>query len=243
MTGDDLIGQSLRLIGKLGEGEPATGQAAEDARLMLNDLLDQWQANSLLVETLKEDTFNLTADTATYTIGSGGTWNITRPTHIVRASVTPDSGATDVLDIPIAVFTAQQWAAVRVKSTTASFPYGIFYDKLMDANSRGTVHVYPVPTNTSAQIVLWTPEILNVFANLTTDYTFGPGYALALRLNLALLLAPEYGVLQVAPGLERRAAMALQVLERLNANDDVMLVDVGLLEHRRGGYNALTDEG
>lgn len=240
MTGAQLISRSLRLIGKLGEGETATGQAAEDARLFLNDMLDQWQAESLLVETEKEDTVTLAASTSSYSIGDGATWDLVRPTHIIRALVIPDSGASNPIQIPIRVVTPQGWAAIRAKSTTASYPYLIYYDKRMDSSSSGTVFVYPVTTNTSAQIVLWTPEILNSFTDLTTNYTFPPGYAMALRTNLAVFLTNEYGM-PTPPSLTTQAGEAKDVLERINTADDAMVIDGALLGGYTGGYNVLTD--
>lgn len=242
LTGQEIVERALRLIGKLGEGETPTAQAAQDARKYLNDILDQWQADHIRVFANNiQNTVNLTASQQDYTIGSGGDFNIVRPVRIIRAQTIPDSTADPKIEIPINVLTAQRWAALRQKTTTAAYPYALFYNKTMDTNARGQVSVYPIPTNTSAQLILWTEAQLETFTDLSTSFQFAPGYSRAMRENLAIALASEYGA-EPPLRLVEQANEAMQIIERTNADDETMIVDPGLWK-ASGGYNIFTDEG
>lgn len=71
----DIINGSLRTIGALASGEAADAMQANDAFVVLNDMLAQWSTERMMIHYVTEVVFNLTGGTYQYTIGPGGTVN------------------------------------------------------------------------------------------------------------------------------------------------------------------------
>jgi hypothetical protein len=63
----------LRSIGAFGSGDTIGTPEANDAFYLLNEMLDQWSNDHLLVFTVQEVIHELTGGVFTYTIGQGGT--------------------------------------------------------------------------------------------------------------------------------------------------------------------------
>ena len=68
----DVISRSLKDIGALEAGENPTADAAQDAFDMLNDLVDQWSNEDMMVFYKNEIVFPITPGQTQYTIGPGG---------------------------------------------------------------------------------------------------------------------------------------------------------------------------
>ena len=241
MTANELIGRTLRTIGVLASGETATSNEAADAFTILNNMVDTWGTERLTIYTVARTAFNLTASTQDYTIGSGGTFNIVRPVWIVAASIIPDRGASSaqLVELPITnALTVKEWQQIGIKGTTSSYPTAFYYDKTWAAGL-GQISVWPVPDNSNAQLVLYTPTALTQFTDPTTAYTFPPGYEEALRYQLALRLAPEFGV-DLSPDVRLLASQTFANIKRANTSPDVLGIDPAL-RAEGGRYNWRTD--
>ena len=68
----DVISRALKDIGALEAGETPTPDAAQDAFDMLNDMLDQWSNEDMMVFYKTEIVFPITAGQSQYTIGPTG---------------------------------------------------------------------------------------------------------------------------------------------------------------------------
>ena len=68
----DIISRALKDIGALEAGETPAPADAQDALDMLNDMLDQWSNEQMMVYYKTEIIFTLTAGQTQYTIGPGG---------------------------------------------------------------------------------------------------------------------------------------------------------------------------
>jgi len=68
----DVISRALKDIGALEAGETPTPEAATDAYDMLQDILDQWSNESMMVFYKNEIIFPITPSQSQYTIGPGG---------------------------------------------------------------------------------------------------------------------------------------------------------------------------
>ena len=68
----DIISRALKDIGALEAGETPTSDAAQDAFDMLNDMLDQWSNEDMMVFYKTEIVFSITPGQSQYTIGAGG---------------------------------------------------------------------------------------------------------------------------------------------------------------------------
>jgi hypothetical protein len=71
----DIISRALKDIGALEAGETPTSEAAQDAFDMLNDLVDQWSNEDMMVFYKSEIVFPITSGQTQYTIGPTGNIN------------------------------------------------------------------------------------------------------------------------------------------------------------------------
>jgi hypothetical protein len=244
MTARQLIYSALRFIGVLRTGQSAAPEAEADGLVMLQSMIDQWQTERLMVYTINRNQFALTASQQVYTVGSGGNWNIPRPARIERAGViVPGTYPTE---LPIRKISIQQWAQeYPAKTVTSSLPTA-FYENggfpLIE------VTLWPVPSVATNSIALYTWSPLQSFADLTTDYSFPPGYDLALRFNLGEMLWPMFVVnsksnangmqLQMVQQMAREAKQKIKTLNQPVLN---MRVDPQLTVNRYG-WNWITGE-
>lgn len=191
MTGNDFILGALQELNVYQQGAPLEADDGTLGLVWLNRLLDSWAAERLMMFTVLRTVKNLTSGTATYTIGATGSIAIQRPDYIQQAGRIQDTSATTVIEVPVSILDVNQWASVPQK-TLAGPTTAIFYDRAYDASGLGTINCYPVQNTSTAQLVLYTPQWLAQFADLTTDYLFPPAYQSAIHYNLALALAGPF---------------------------------------------------
>lgn len=239
MTGNALIARALKLLGVLGASETADSDDALDALDTLNDMVSGWKLDPGWMHAMTRVTKALTAGTASYTIGSGGSINVERPVDIISALLILDNTATTPTEVPLDVLTDQRWQGIPQK-TMSGQPGAVFLDRAWTAGL-ATLNIWPVTSQSNQTLVLYVPGLpVASFADLTTDYTFPPGYGRALRYNLAKELAGEYGKAMLPSDLEI-AATSLADVHRANALDVELVVDLALQGRRdfdimQGGY-------
>lgn len=238
MTGADLVASAMKTIGTLASGETPSSEEANDALLRLNDLLDAWGTQRLTIYYQARTVKTLAASTASYTIGTGGSINIARPTVIENAGLILDTSATIPTEVPLQVLTLDQWAAIRQKTLASALSQKVFYDYGWTAGL-GLIYPWPIPTVGTTQLVIYSPQALTAMT-LAADYTFPPGYARLLRMGLARDLAPEFGATwdQAKDDLYREA---ISDVKRSNFRLSDLSYDPAVLPHGGGYYNILTD--
>jgi hypothetical protein len=75
-------------------------------------------------------------------------------------------------------------------------------------------------------------EKLTEVANLSTVLYYPPGYLRAFTYNLAMEIAPEFGV-EPSPQVKRIAMTSKRDLKRINNPDDVMALPYALVANRQ----------
>ena len=75
----DLITKALQKIGAVTKDETLSAGDVSDALSSLNDMISSWSLDSLIVYASTLENFTLTPGSYSYTIGSGGNFNTTRP--------------------------------------------------------------------------------------------------------------------------------------------------------------------
>jgi hypothetical protein len=68
----DIVTRAMKDIGALAGGEVPTADEAQDGLAMLNDMIDQWSNESMMVFYRTEIVFNTIQNTVQYTLGPGG---------------------------------------------------------------------------------------------------------------------------------------------------------------------------
>jgi len=180
-----LVKSSLRLIGALASGENPTPEELDDALLVLNDLYENWSTEKLSVWGSATQTFALVPGQATYTIGTGGNFNTTRPVSI-DDSFTTFSG----VDTPVRVTSQEEYDLIAYKSMQQPVVEQLVY---VNDYPLGRITVWPVP-NAAATLTLNMGRVLPATIVATDTLTGPPGFLKAIRFCLAVELAPEFGV-------------------------------------------------
>lgn len=188
MTGRDLVSASLRLIGAIAPGESVDSQEATDGLAAINRLIDSWSNENLLIYAITREQFTLVANTTSYTIGSGGDFNTTRPQWIERALIRDDS-VTDPIEYTVSLLSNEEYSSIASKSVTSQIPYALYDD---GGYPLRTLSLYPTPS-AAHKLVLYSGKPLTTIASLDTSLSLPPGYERALVYNGALELSPEYG--------------------------------------------------
>jgi hypothetical protein len=174
-TARTLTREAMEEIGACGFGETPEASATDLAFRRLNDMIDGWRNHSLLTYHIGWQSVALTPSMQTRTIGTGGQINVARPTRIdVGSYVVVGSESYDLKQV-----TRDEWASIAEKTLTGDRPYVFYYEP---SSPLGVVHFWPQATCTA---YLALPTVLSTFADLSTEYTFPPGYKDAIVLSLA----------------------------------------------------------
>jgi hypothetical protein len=243
MTGLSLITDTLLDLGVLAAEETPSNAEAVDCLRRLNRMIDAWGTQRLTMLAIVRTSTVIAANTASYTIGTGGEINIVRPLKIQPgdARLILDTSATTATEVPLEVLTEPEWAAVTQKSLTSSLVQAISYDYAWTAGL-GRITFWPVPTVGTTALVLYTPLAITAFADLTTSYTFAPGYEEALQDNLTLRCAPMFGK-PITPEMTDRARQSLGTIKRANIRPVELQIDAAAFMGRGGGGSGVDGSG
>lgn len=229
----DLITSSLRLLQEVGAGEVATSESVADGLSALNRMLDSWSVDKDVIYTESREQFNLVGGTASYTIGSGGTFNTTRPLSIDQAFITSGS-----LTYEIAVNDASQYALISDKQIQA-MPSDVYYDGNYPLS---TMIFWPVP-DSAYTLNLYSKKPLNNFTAATDVVNLPQGYERAIIYNLAVEIAPEYGK-EAPASVQKTARTSLKAIESLNNanNKQLLRADLMLQDMNKNSFDVYSGE-
>lgn len=224
-TAINMVSRAMRLARVLGKGETPDEDESADGLTALNAMLDSWSIERLFVYYMVEESLTLVANQATYTMGSGGNLNTTRPTRIDDSCFIRDSG----FDYPLTLIDDGQYSSICAKSTaTSNVPEFLFADM---QNPLVRLNFYAVPSSANvAHIKSW--KQLQQFTALTDVLALPPGYQRAIEYSLAEEFGPEFGV-QILPDVKQIALKARANIKRINAPSPIMSSDVGLMNLTR----------
>lgn len=197
-TAQTLIKAALRSIGAISTGETPTADELEDGLESLQFMLRSWSARGVRIYFTTTESIALTGATS-YTWGSGGTIATARPVKIHGA------------------YTSENIVEVVDEAK---------YRRLVVANQGGPVqwlwyqpqyplaYLYPWPLDSATLYVHSSKELTEPTA-ITSTIAFPTVYDDAIKWNLAVRLAPEYGK-EPSNTVMSLAASTLQAMETLN---------------------------
>lgn len=223
----DLITRSLRDIGAIGISEVPTSEEAQDALLMLNDMLDTWSTEKLIVFNTAPQVFTYATFKSTYTIGPGGDFDTVRPVRIQNAYNRQNQAQP--ADFPIYVTgNYEEYSDIITKTTQSSLVTVLYYDGNYPLQN---LYLWPVPNSGDYSLVLWTWSPITDFDSIASVISLPPGYSRALRSNLSIELCSSYGKVP-SQTLVNTAIESKAQLKRLNNVLPMMSFDSSLT--RRG---------
>src|SRR5262245_52428260 len=233
-TGLQVITDSLKLIGVVAGHEVPTSAEQQDSLARLNELIDSWGVHAQTMYVPRRVTVPLSVGVQTYSLGVGGVINHPAPLTLDAASyLTTASVPTEIY---LDVASDQTYVGQPVKTLTGTSPQAVSYTR---GAPLGEIWVWPVPSVASTLVLYWR-EPVHAFPDLTTSVDLLAGYARALRCNLALELAPEFGR-QADPLVVSMARESLADVKRANLPYMEVSIDEGLLGEGISGYNIQTD--
>ena len=188
----------------------------------VNSMIDSWSNDRLLIFTLSQTSFALTASQGSYTIGNGGDFNMARPTRIVDPCFIRDS---DGNDSELKLIDAQAYGRIVDKDADGTYPVYLFYDYGYSATSTATVRFWPEP-DSGLSTFINTLQPLQTFTAISTNLLFPPGYQDAIETNYAVRSA--LGVVPVSAELMAIARQTKAAIKTTNLPAPVMRLDYGV---------------
>lgn len=225
-TAGDQINAALRLIGQLAEGETPSAATSQDALAAMNQMLDSWSTERLMIYNTQDQVFTWPASQITRTIGPSGNFVGNRPVAIDDSTYYRD--ATTNVSYGIKIINQQQYDGIAVKTVTSTYPQVLWVNmEYPDVK----LTIYPQPTRDLEWHIISVQELTQP-AVLATTLAFPPGYLRAFKYNLAVEIANEFGV-EPPPTVQRIAMTSKRNLKRQNDPGDVMSMPYSLTATRQ----------
>lgn len=225
-TAGELIKGALRLIGQLAEGEEPSADTMQDSIMAMNQMIQSWDTERLSVFSTQDQVFTWPAYEMTRTIGPTGNFVGDRPIEIDDATYFKDPSSG--LSFGVKMINQQQYDGIAFKTVTSTYPQVMFVNNTFPDM---TMTVYPVPIKALEWHII-SVETLTEVSSVATDMYFPPGYLRAFRYNLAMELAPEFGV-EPSPQVTRIAMTSKRNLKRINNPGDIMAIPYPIVATRQ----------
>lgn len=220
-TARDLIKNSLRLIGSISTGETLSADEAVDGLLALNNLVDSWSNEKLIINQFVREEFTLTSGTQSYTLGATGALVTSRPIKIESASL--EIQGASPYEVPMEIIDFDEWSRISDRSIQSSIPTKLYVE---GSFPNSTIHLWPVPASAN-KVVLYSRKPIASFALVDDNVSLPPGYLRALTYNLAIEIAPEYGK-EPTSTVVMIAREAKENIKRTNSQSYIMGFDNGI---------------
>jgi hypothetical protein len=200
----------------MASGETTPLAMANESLAVLNDMIDGWNAERQAIFTTRSDDFPYVLGKQSYTLGTGGDFNIPRPARIDAMSTILLNNPANPVEVPMAMYSVEDWQTqVPVKVVNGSIPL-ICYDD--GGFPLRTLNFWPIPNEQPNAVRIYSWQALTQPAALASVIAFPPGYAEAFRYNLAVRLAAEFAS-TLSPTVATIAIASLARLKTMNAPD------------------------
>lgn len=227
-TVGDLIRYAMRISGIAGQGQTPSSEDMQDAIDTLIMTIGQWQQRRWLTFDLAETVVTSTGAT-TYTIGTGGAFNVPRPDRIESAFMRFLSSAQQI-DYPLGIIPSREdYNNIALKSFV-SWPGALFYES---SYPLGILHFYPVPSASVYELHVFTKSLLPVYVGETDALALPDEYIEALTYTMVVKLTLNYG-LDPKPGHVAAMKAALNTIRQSNTQIAALQMPAGLPGMRRG---------
>src|SRR6185312_10888366 len=137
------------------------------------------------------DTAFTSTGALSYTVGTGGNFNIPRPDRLENGNFIRQTipSQPNLVDYPLGLIEAREdYNRISLK-TLGTFPQWVFYDP---AYPTGNLFVWPVPQASLYEIHICTKEQLSQFTSLSQTISLPQEYMAAIHHNLVVRLRAAY---------------------------------------------------
>lgn len=253
-TTRELLSGAHRLLGLVNSGNVLPEAVYQDNLVALNQMIDSWSTERLAVFCTQDQTYYWEAGNRIRTLGPTGDFvyilanqsdtpivtqgedyigvdDATTQRPILLEDSTYFRDPSTNVSYGIRFINQLQYNNIAVKTVQSTYPQVLFVNMTFP---NITLTVYPVPSRMLEFHFISVQPLANP-TTLETDLAFPPGYLRAFRYNLALELAPEFGV-EPSSEVRRVAMYSKRNLKRINNPDDVMAMPYSIIA-RRNRYN------
>ncbi len=238
-TVQDILIEALGYIGAQEINETPSPADLNTCLNTANFLIGSWSANSTMLRATIPESFTLTNNQASFTIGTGGNFNTVKPIRVVSAFLQDSSGSRYPINI-VGKDVYDQYPDALISS---GLPMVICYDPgvTQQTSQLGTIYVYPMANGAVYSLFLEMEKYLTSFVNLTDTVTFEPAYFAAICWNLAEWIWPKFNRVKPLPALIRNNARSTKrTIENMNARR--MTLGLDLPSAKATSYNIYTDQ-
>jgi len=174
---------ALKLAGVVGEGQTPAAYVIADALHSLNLMTDLWSSQGVFFPT--RETLAVTSGVSSYTIGTGGVFNTSRPVSVRDSHI-----LIGTQEYPVKAITHSQYEGIGNKALTGR-PYLMH---MLPTMPTGTIKLFPVPdANYSLILVSLKPIPTYTTASLPAATGLPPGFDMAIEYGLAMIVAAQKG--------------------------------------------------
>jgi hypothetical protein len=232
-TTQAIIADALREAGIKGTGITPGAEDLSDALRKLNMMIAQWNVQGFMVYR-RLTTVIASSGAQSYTVGSGGDFNIPRPDKIEAAFLRQPNGSQQV-DFGLEVIQSEQdYDLISVKQL-GNFPTYCYY---RPEYPLGRVYFWPIPQTSIYSLGIVTKFKISQITDVYADIDLPEEYEAALMYNLTLRLASSYR----KPANPVTVALAKKSLEIIRgANSQVPRARMPRDLRSMGRYNVYSD--
>jgi len=207
-SANDIIEKAMVKARIIYPGESVPSSKLTQVYEELNDMIESWALEKLLLVADTLEYFSLVVGQSEYTYGTGGDFDSIRPIEIKNECFIR-SGNTDY---PISLKTLDMYRK-QANKTSSSRPRIMAYNPEYPL---GRVFFWPSPSSTDA-VHIRVAKLLTSFPDQTTSVDLGVGYSRALVTNLAIEISPNFGK-KVSKELAFAADQAKTVIKSSNSS-------------------------
>ena len=239
----DICTDSLRKIGVVPFSSTPQSWQLTRALETLNFMLDSWNADSYVVYTRVREVYPLTSNEGCYTVGPGGDFNTENRNIKLVSALINKNGSDPCCDgqgsqeFTMTRCSLDDWQMIVSKCVGSSWPQFYYLDNAWPLHN---MKVYPISQNT-AWIVLYSEQVLTKVLDLDEVVDLPHGYKWMFVNNLAINIAPDFGIAPDAT-LLKAANESLAVVRRSNMVVDYQYADPTFnMGGNAGRFNILTN--
>ena len=222
----EIINGSLRLIGALAEGEVPSAETSADALMAMNQMIDSWNTERLMIYNTIDQQFTWPSDQITQTLGPTGDFVGLRPVALDDSTYYRD--ASTGVSFGIKFINQQQYDGIAVKTVTSTYPQVMWINMEYPDIA---MTIYPKPTRALEWHFVSVQELMQP-ATLATELAFPPGYLRAFRYNLAREIAAEFGI-EPPRTVSQIANVSKRNLKSQNNPGDIMSIPYAIMVSRQ----------
>jgi len=223
-TARSIINRTYRMM--IASEQLPTNQEYTDGLSVLNDVIESMQIEKMYIYATTVASYTMTGSQTSYTIGTGGNFNVTMPTDITNAYVRYNN-----IDFPMKKINMMDYGNIMNKTFVVGIPQFFAYNA---AYPLGTLYFWGTPDQ-NYTVFLQTPQLLTSFADLDTDYTLGRGYKRFLSYALMQDWMPEFEQ-EMTPTQLKSYTESKKLIQKNNIVLPVMKTEIGLIHGQTAGY-------